>query len=276
MDEEVRQDYEPAAYWEERLRRRFDLTGVGHGSLGPGYNTRLYRARRRALDRALRAVGRDLGGRRVLDIGCGSGFYTEYSLEKGAGDYVGIDITRVSIETLRLRYPDFQFMIGDVSSERLIMEAPFDLILAADVLFHIVDDQAFSRALANIAAWLSPGGVLILSDVFPETTLQTAAHCRYRSRDTYRTLLERSSLRISHMEPIFALLQPPPYGVRASPLWRTYAWIWRYGWRVARLRFFDRILPVGLGWLDDAVALKAFGRNAPNAKWLVAVKDDVA
>ena len=268
--------YDPATYWEDRLHKHFDLTGVGHGSLGPQHNARMYLARQRTLTLALRSVGRSLEGCRVLDVGCGSGFYTEYCLRNHVGEYVGLDIAQVSVETLRRQYPQFRFMIGDVSDERLLPGSDFDVVLAADVLFHIVDDEAFSQALANIAVWLNPGGLLVLSDVLPRVTFQSAPHCRYRSRDEYRALLNQNDLRVAHEEPIFALLQPPPHGGSAGPLWWAYAWVWRYGWRIARIPGVDRLLARALGWLDEAFFLRALGRGAPNSKWLLAVKGNVA
>ncbi len=47
-------EYSMQDYWEERLRRRFDLTGSGCIGLGPRYNACLYKARVEALERALK------------------------------------------------------------------------------------------------------------------------------------------------------------------------------------------------------------------------------
>jgi SAM-dependent methyltransferase len=273
---ESTQRYEPAEYWENRLRQRFDLTGVGYGSLGPVYNARMYAARERALDRALQVCDRSLRGSSVLDVGCGSGFYTNYFLQREVGEYVGMDITQVSVETLRRTYPQLRFEVGDVTATRPTVSSVFDLVLAADVLFHIVDDEAFSQAIANISAWLAPGGLAVISDIFPRYPFQNAAHCRYRSMAGYQALFAQSGLRIIHTQPIFALLQPPPYGVQASPMWLAYAWIWRYGWRAVRLPPIERILSAALEWIDEAVLLRRLGQSAPNTKWLVAVNADVA
>ena len=42
----------------------------------------------------------------------------------------------------------------------------FQAISAYDVLFHIVDDARYERAIQNISALLSPGGVFFFSDLF--------------------------------------------------------------------------------------------------------------
>ena len=35
-----------------------------------------------------------------------------------------------------------------------------------DVLFHIVDDEGYARAIRNLAALLAPGGLLVLTENF--------------------------------------------------------------------------------------------------------------
>jgi len=72
-------NYSMSTYWEEKLRKRFDLTGVGCVVLGPAYNARLYKARQEALEKGLKVVGRTFQGARVLEAGCGTGFYTDLS-----------------------------------------------------------------------------------------------------------------------------------------------------------------------------------------------------
>jgi SAM-dependent methyltransferase len=260
-------------YWEERLRRNFDLTGAGCIVLGPCYNTYLYRARVDALERALKKVGYTLQGADVLEAGCGTGFYAEYCLRQQVSAYVGLDITSVSVETLRERYPDFRFIQADISANEIPETgANFDIVLAADVLFHIIDDAAFERAIRNLCSVLRPGGLLVISDVFPGSTVQIAPHVRLRSLDVYGHNLDQNSARILHIEPIFALLQPPPYIPNASWFWKGYAWFWKYGWRLARWHVGDHLIPSVLAWLDRKLFLPARGKEVPNNKWLLALK----
>lgn len=204
--------YSMRSYWEERLRRQFDLTGAGCIVLGPRYNACLYRARIEALERALKTTGYTLQGADVLEVGCGTGFYTEYCLRHQVSTYVGVDITSVSVETLRERYPNLRFIQADISANEIPeIDTEFDVVLAADVLFHIVDDAAFEKAIRNLCRVLRPGGLLVVSDVFPASTVQVAPHVRLRSLDGYNRDLVENRARILHIEPIFALLQPPPY-----------------------------------------------------------------
>ena len=93
----------PARYWEERLHKQFDLVGVGYNGLGPHYNAIMYEERLVALDHALATLGQSLRGKRVLEVGCGSGFYTAHCQRVGVSDYIGVDLTSVSVRTLQRR-----------------------------------------------------------------------------------------------------------------------------------------------------------------------------
>jgi SAM-dependent methyltransferase len=263
----------PAAYWEARLGKHFDLTGVGYGVLGPHYNARMYQARLTALETAFSVTGRTMAQARLLEVGCGIGFYTEYALQQGVADYTGLDITSKSVLTLQERYPHFRFYQCDVSNACIQLDGEFDVVLAADVLFHIIDDDAFQAALRNIASWLKPNGLFVVSDVFPPQSLQTSLHVRNRSLEDYAACLHSSSVRPSHIEPIFALLQPPPLLPGSAGLWRIYSRLWRYSFRLARWSLIDRLLPGYLGWLDKRFFLPRYGLTAPNSKWMLAVKD---
>lgn len=268
-------EYSMRSFWEKRLRQHFDLTGAGHAGLGPRYNAQLYKARLQALERGLINNGRTLKGARVLEVGCGTGFYTEYCLRQEVRTYVGVDITSISVETLGKQYPNFRFIQADITEEIAeTVGGDYDVVLAADVLFHIVNDNAFERAIQNLCFALSSDGLLIIADVFPACTTQVAPHVRLRSLDEFTCLLNENHTRIVHIEPIFAILQPPPFIPCTSWSWKGYASLWRAVQRLqlTRLRVVDRLLPPTLGWLDKWLFCPLLGHQAPNNKWLLAIK----
>src|SRR5258706_15614747 len=100
---EARVSYDPKGFWEQRLGEHFDLVGTGETGLSLAYNRACYALRARQLERALGRADVTLGGRRVLDVGCGTGFFTDFYLRRGAL-VTGLDITTASVERLRRRF----------------------------------------------------------------------------------------------------------------------------------------------------------------------------
>jgi SAM-dependent methyltransferase len=194
--------YEPREFWEERLREHFDERGTGEPGLSKAYNDACYALRLDVLERALRGAGLDPRGRRVLDVGCGAGFFTAWYLARGAA-VTGLDIAPHSIETLRLRFPTARFVLADVSETRL--EDRYDLVNAFDVLYHIVDDARWERALGTLAVAVEPGGLLLVTDAFASQG-GLEAHNRMRPLAAYARLLEPRGFRLAPLRPTHALL----------------------------------------------------------------------
>lgn len=178
--------YQPREFWDQRLAEHFDLRGTGETGLSLAYNRACYTLRREVLDAALRDAGLDPRGRRVLDVGCGAGFFTAFYLERGA-DVTGVDIAPTSVERLQQRHPQARFVLADVG------EAPvagtYDLVNAFDVLYHITDEARFDAALRNLAAAVAPGGALLVTDAFVDMGA-VAAHNRMRPLARWRAVLE--------------------------------------------------------------------------------------
>lgn len=194
--------YRPREFWEERLREQFDLRGSGETGLSLGYNRACYALRRVQLERALRDAGIDPAGRRVLDAGCGTGFFTEYYLGRGA-DVTGLDITTASVERLRRRFPQARFVLADLSEAEL--DARYDLVHAFDVLYHITEDTRWEAAVRHLAGAVAPGGHLLLTDLFAEAGAH-AEHNVIRPLAAYRRLLEDSGLKPGRLYPTHVLL----------------------------------------------------------------------
>ncbi len=157
--------YKPQEFWDQRLSEQFDLRGTGETGLSLAYNEACYTLRREVLDRALRDVRVDPRSRRVLDVGCGSGFWTGYYLARGAV-YTGMDISSVSVERLSKSHPQSRFIHSDVSE--VALDERYDLVNAFDVLYHITDDARWGSAVRNLASAVTPGGLLLVTDVFKD------------------------------------------------------------------------------------------------------------
>ena len=194
--------YRPQEFWEQRLAERFDLRGTGETGLSLAYNRACYTLRAEVLSAALARAGFTPAGRRVLDVGCGTGFWTEYYASQGA-DYTGVDIARVSVERLRRRYPVQRFERVDVSDG--VPGGPYDLVNVVDVLYHITDDARWEAALRHLAAALAPGGLLLVTDVFSASgTL--AEHNVMRPLERYLRILGEAGLVREQLRPTHVLL----------------------------------------------------------------------
>jgi len=158
---------ERKTYWESRLTQQFTLQGVGYIGLSDAFNAWLYRVKRHAFHRAARDTGVDVTKAEVLDIGSGTGFLIDRWLEAGCENLTGVDLTQISVDSLTEKYPQCQFHQVDIGeSAEALRGRQFDLISSFDVLYHIVDDASFERAISNISALLKPGGIFLISDNF--------------------------------------------------------------------------------------------------------------
>lgn len=197
--------YRPGEFWEERLRSQFDLRGTGETTMSLAYNRACYRLRGEVLEGALRAAHVDPKGRAVLDVGCGTGFFTEFYLARGAR-VTGVDITPTSVARLAERFPEARFVQADVSD--VALPDRYAIVNAFDVLYHITDDARWERAMAHLAAAVEPGGVVLVTDAFHEMGA-LAEHNRMRSLEHYRAVLARSGVRIEALRPTHVLLNRP-------------------------------------------------------------------
>ena len=197
-------DFDARRFWQETLSSQFDLCGTGHPGLSAEYNKRCYDLRRAVLDQVLSAHKVPVAGRDVLDTGCGSGFFVEHWLSRGA-HVTGVDLTDVAVERLSARFPQASFEVGDLSSWRA--SRTYDLVSCFDVLFHIVDDAAWERAMTNLADAVAPGGYFVFTEhFFDRVDVVQASHNRSRGRQMYETALIARGLAVIDERPTHHLM----------------------------------------------------------------------
>lgn len=92
----------------------------------------------RELLRALDRVGARLEGARVLDVGCGSGYFLHRFREYGATECHGIDLMENRIAEGRERYPALELRIGS-ATELPFADSEFDLVTQFTCLSSILD-----------------------------------------------------------------------------------------------------------------------------------------
>lgn len=98
------------------------------------------------------------GGRRVLEIGVGSGVLVP-TLTRRYPEYTGTDLTLASgLDKLVAPGCRATFRSADLLRDGDLPAAHFDAIVCFSVLEHIADSDAAARGLARV---LAPGGVLV-------------------------------------------------------------------------------------------------------------------
>jgi SAM-dependent methyltransferase len=107
----------------------------------------------------------DVNGKRVLDAGCGPGFYCEWLLARGA-EVVALDVSPKMVELAKRRLgPRVDVRLADLSEPLdFLADASFDLVLSPLVLDYIED---WSGALREFSRVLRPGGALVFSVEHP-------------------------------------------------------------------------------------------------------------
>ncbi len=105
------------------------------------------------------AMAGDVSGKRLLDIGCGTGRYALQFIQRGAM-VTGVDFSRPMLKMAKKKTPHLQLIQADL--KQLPLTGGFDLILCNLVLSHIEDLFA---AISEISKLVNPGGAVIISDL---------------------------------------------------------------------------------------------------------------
>jgi ubiquinone/menaquinone biosynthesis C-methylase UbiE len=100
---------------------------------------------------AIAATG--LAQPRLLEVGCGSGYYADVfaALLPGGVRYTGVDYSNAMIARARARAPSTAFEVADATRLPYADDA-FDIVFNGVSLMHIIDYQAAIREAARVAA----------------------------------------------------------------------------------------------------------------------------
>jgi SAM-dependent methyltransferase len=114
---------------------------------------------------SLEAMLPNLHGKRVLDLGCGFGWFCRWAREQGAAEVLGIDVSekmlaRASETTAD---PAIRYASGDMETLTLPQDS-YDLVYSS-LAFHYIADLA--RLFGEIHASLVPGSAFVFSVEHP-------------------------------------------------------------------------------------------------------------
>ncbi|MCX7877460.1 MAG: class I SAM-dependent methyltransferase [Ignavibacteria bacterium] len=156
-------NYRPKKFWNDLLSNSFNLRGVGHYRLSEEENLKMYERKKEILQDEIQKhnlkIDKDT---KVIEVGTGVGFWTDFLSSLGVKDYTGNDIAEISVRKLSEKYPEYKFIHGDIS-EITLPENTFDLGVMIDVTQHITDDERFEAAMKNLWNSLKNRATLIIT-----------------------------------------------------------------------------------------------------------------
>ena len=228
--------YDPARYWTQ-LHRRQDLSAVGQAGLPPEINAWLYRALARNFRGFLRRHGLDRPApERAFDVGIGIGYWVRFWRSLGVRRVDGCDLVAEAVAGVEREATaagaEGSFVVADIGVVGALPAATYPIVSCLNVLLHVVDEDAFDRALANIAALVEPGGALILAepillDGAYEVANDGTRHSSARTLARYRTPLEAAGLELVDVRPA-TVLANNPMEARSRPAHARYLRWWRF------------------------------------------------
>jgi ubiquinone/menaquinone biosynthesis C-methylase UbiE len=125
---------------------------------GDAYDVFTPQASARLVEAFIRLSGLPTGAR-VADLGCGSGVFT-HLLDRAGYDCIGLDISAKLLALGRRKYPQLEFIAGDI--EQLpFADRSLDGILLSGVVHHLPDP---SQCAAEVFRVLRPGGRFVAFD----------------------------------------------------------------------------------------------------------------
>lgn len=98
-------------------------------------------------------------GKRILDLGCGGGFFAAECQKRGA-EVIAVDYAKDAIAFARDRFPSLDSRVASAYTLSEFTENQFDIILLIDVIEHVSDQEA---VLSGIQRILKPKGLLVIS-----------------------------------------------------------------------------------------------------------------
>jgi SAM-dependent methyltransferase len=203
--------FDQKKYWQSRVSGNIDLGVVGYRSLGRGYNEYIYRRRLDVLEKFLGECSKTVEELRVLDVGCGSGFYVDYWRKRGVTHLTGVDISPDSVVLMQKKYPEYSFAVVDATMPDAFttLGGTYDIVTIFDVIYHVIDDFQAAQLLMNALSVTAQDGNVLLTDTLGDGNYGFVSHVRFRSIGFYEDLLQSANFMSLERLPLFNLLQPP-------------------------------------------------------------------
>lgn len=124
----------------------------------------------------------DVKGRSVLDIACGTGFYSREFKRRGATDVLGFDVSPAMVDAARAleeREPlGVRYEVGDTAELRLF-ERPFDIAVAVQAFNYAQDVASIERMFRNVRRSVVDGAEFFLFAQNPDYRFDGPSLAKY-------------------------------------------------------------------------------------------------
>lgn len=144
---------------------------------------------------------------KILDLGCGSGYITNYLIEKGL-NATGIDFSSEMIKIAKKKYPKLNFLLDDfLNIEKHFDENSIDGLIAIYSLYFIPKEQ-FEEMLKSLSKVLKNGGLFlfvtqigteedyITTPLMTENDIKEELYVNYYMKDELEEILNRNNFNV--------------------------------------------------------------------------------
>ena len=187
------------SFYERYWGQQPAFKGEGIAELPPEWNEE-------NLERILKFCSDKIQGR-VLDVGCGDGFFTAKILQRfNLKNVYGLDISSKAVDLARLKHPEIKFQQGALNH---IPEETnsIDSVTMIEVIEHLVDIEGTLKELFRV---MKPGGILLITTTdfnllkqviiamffFEKYFYPTNPHIRFFKRSTLTDVLSENGFSV--------------------------------------------------------------------------------
>lgn len=129
---------------------------------------------------------------RVLDFGCGDGWYLSYFEDVYPKQYYGIDISETMIKRAKSRCRAVSFK---VSNQGINFHEKFDLVYSVSVFAHIMNTHQVKKLFENINEHLVVGGKFIIFEQTGSFETQGDTWIR-RTQEDYLNMAKKAGFKL--------------------------------------------------------------------------------